>query len=444
MKFVTIILFFFFSLQGYTYWYQGISGPMIYGSHGYWPINSGPPQAFSLRPSFPSMINPYQNPYFNSKNQYRPNYPIIQNSFGFHPFLPPQFPMGFQSVGVGYDPYPFKTPSMSKPSSHFSEPQEDYYVSGDEDEDEEKEKKKEANHQKKKKKKSPSFKEGKGQYEFSLGSSDHDYELYSTDTISNQGNKPTIINLTPIENPNIIHQIENLNNTRLAEDSRIPLGENFCPDGCVDPSPLEQENQSGLSDETVQVKPILSTSMKSQDNDSIPHPAPKGWRVPASEKRAKLKIAPIPELIGKLDRPVLAKCRITGTMEFRKKHPVHGDARWHRGTDLAATTGANIYSVADGRVYEVGTKGGYGKTIVIAHNQGGTRWYSLYAHLSRYYVSKGQVVKSGQQIGQAHKGAIGAVGQTGTATGPHLHLEFLTKDFGNRDPQKHYSSRMCP
>lgn len=94
-------------------------------------------------------------------------------------------------------------------------------------------------------------------------------------------------------------------------------------------------------------------------------------------------------------------------------HPVTGERRMHKGVDFAAPTGTPIFAAADGVVTEAGwTNGGYGNIVELRHSDGSV---TLYAHTSRVYVSKGQVVNRGQ--------AIAEVGTTGRSTGPHLHFE---------------------
>jgi murein DD-endopeptidase MepM/ murein hydrolase activator NlpD len=95
-----------------------------------------------------------------------------------------------------------------------------------------------------------------------------------------------------------------------------------------------------------------------------------------------------------------------------RKHPISGDWRSHKGIDLAAPTGTPIESVGDGTVTFAGTNGGYGKFIKIKHSSG---YETAYAHLSKISVKKGQRVTQGQ--------LIGAVGSTGSSTGPHLHYD---------------------
>jgi len=96
-----------------------------------------------------------------------------------------------------------------------------------------------------------------------------------------------------------------------------------------------------------------------------------------------------------------------------REHPIFHTQRAHMGVDYAAPTGAPVISVADGVVVESGFSGGFGNMVTVQHN---ARQSTVYAHLSRINVRKGQTVKQGD--------SLGAVGSTGWATGPHLHFEF--------------------
>lgn len=84
----------------------------------------------------------------------------------------------------------------------------------------------------------------------------------------------------------------------------------------------------------------------------------------------------------------------------------------HKGLDIAAPSGTAIKAVAGGTVTWAGYKGSLGNLVIINHGNGVQTYYG---HCSKLYVSKGQKVKAGQ--------TISAVGKTGVATGPHLHLE---------------------
>lgn len=88
--------------------------------------------------------------------------------------------------------------------------------------------------------------------------------------------------------------------------------------------------------------------------------------------------------------------------------------RFHYGLDIGGKTGQPIVAAASGIVTEARWRPGYGNMVHIDHKNG---WESVYAHASRLYVKSGQEVSQGQRIA--------AVGATGNATGPHLHLEFI-------------------
>src|SRR5690606_10588127 len=94
-------------------------------------------------------------------------------------------------------------------------------------------------------------------------------------------------------------------------------------------------------------------------------------------------------------------------------HPILQQQRAHQGTAFAATTGTAVRTVGDGTVEFAGMQNGYGNVVFIQHRN---QHVTVYAHLSRIGVKKGQTVTQGQNIG--------AVGSTGWATGPHRHLEF--------------------
>jgi murein DD-endopeptidase MepM/ murein hydrolase activator NlpD len=92
--------------------------------------------------------------------------------------------------------------------------------------------------------------------------------------------------------------------------------------------------------------------------------------------------------------------------------PINGSYRYHAGTDIAAPVGTPIHAVEEGRVVESGVKGGYGNTVVI-ETQDGRKM--LYAHNRKNLVQVGDWVVRGEPIAE--------VGDTGRATGPHVHFE---------------------
>lgn len=102
---------------------------------------------------------------------------------------------------------------------------------------------------------------------------------------------------------------------------------------------------------------------------------------------------------------------LTSNFGYRK-HPVEGEERFHYGVDLAADTGTAISCFADGTVTAVGESSSYGKYCIVTHTGG---YSTLYAHCSRVTAASGAAVSEGQKIAE--------VGETGMATGPHLHFE---------------------
>lgn len=120
------------------------------------------------------------------------------------------------------------------------------------------------------------------------------------------------------------------------------------------------------------------------------------------------------EITGFLLRMPLSNVYITSKFSQARKHPVLKQVvRPHFGIDLRAKIGTPVKSAGSGKVVSAGFKGGYGKTIEIAH-EGGLK--TLYAHLSSIdkKIKVGSYVKQGQNIGKS--------GNTGISSGPHLHF----------------------
>lgn len=107
-----------------------------------------------------------------------------------------------------------------------------------------------------------------------------------------------------------------------------------------------------------------------------------------------------------------------------RMHPILQRMTAHKGVDYAAPSGTPVRVVGDGTVQFAGWQNGYGKVVHVLH---GRDKLTVYAHLSRVDVRKGQRVDQGQRIG--------AVGATGWATGPHLHFEFRIGGV-HKDPRK--------
>lgn len=117
--------------------------------------------------------------------------------------------------------------------------------------------------------------------------------------------------------------------------------------------------------------------------------------------------------------------RISSGFDTHRKHPILNRIRAHQGVDYAARTGTPVKAAGDGEVVFSGRKGGYGQVIIVKH---GEHYETLYAHLADFKED----LKPGDHVIQGE--VIGYVGQTGLATGPHLHYEFRI-DGVHRNPE---------
>ena len=122
-----------------------------------------------------------------------------------------------------------------------------------------------------------------------------------------------------------------------------------------------------------------------------------------------------------LDGQSLRRAYLASPMEFSRVtsgfkmrfHPILQKWRAHLGVDYAAPTGTPVRTVGDGVVEFAGVQNGFGNVVFVKHRN---NHVTVYAHLSRVFVKRGQSIGQGQ--------TVGAVGSTGWATGPHLHFEF--------------------
>jgi murein DD-endopeptidase MepM/ murein hydrolase activator NlpD len=105
-----------------------------------------------------------------------------------------------------------------------------------------------------------------------------------------------------------------------------------------------------------------------------------------------------------------------------RMHPILHQWKAHLGVDYAAMIGTPVRTVGEGHVEFAGVQNGFGNVVIVRHN---ATEETVYAHLSRIAVRAGQAVQQGE--------LVGAVGQTGWATGPHLHFEFRVNGM-HRDP----------
>ena len=107
---------------------------------------------------------------------------------------------------------------------------------------------------------------------------------------------------------------------------------------------------------------------------------------------------------------------MTSGYSIRRFHPVSKKYKAHTGIDYGSPMGTPIFATASGRVVFSGWKTGYGNLIILKHPNG---YLTYYGHCSRLIARKGDIVEQSQTIAK--------VGQTGVATGPHVHYEVRVK-----------------
>jgi len=147
----------------------------------------------------------------------------------------------------------------------------------------------------------------------------------------------------------------------------------------------------------------------------------------AEKKEELLAAIPTIQPIKKEDLKRMASGYGWRTDPFTKKR------RKHYGMDFSAKTGTPVYATGDGIVKRADNRSsGYGRHIRIDHGFG---YVSLYAHLSKYNVKRGQKVKRGE--------IIGYVGNTGRSVAPHLHYEIF-KDKNKINPLNFYIDNLSP
>lgn len=120
--------------------------------------------------------------------------------------------------------------------------------------------------------------------------------------------------------------------------------------------------------------------------------------------------------IKSLKRTPINNAKVTSSFSTRRKHPVLGFTRAHKGVDFRASTGTPIPAAGAGRVVARGYNRGHGNYVKIRHNGS---YETLYAHMSKFAKN----VKVGTNVRQGQ--TIGYVGSTGLSTGPHLHYEII-------------------
>lgn len=124
--------------------------------------------------------------------------------------------------------------------------------------------------------------------------------------------------------------------------------------------------------------------------------------------------------------------RIGDCYGMRKCHPVHLIPKMHYGIDYVASHGTQVYATGAGTIKTAKFVPGYGNMIEVQHSKDVV---TRYCHLSAFNAKVGDKVIRGQ--------CIGYVGQTGTATGPHLHYEII-KNYKQVDPTSYFFAEISP
>ncbi|MBO4987110.1 MAG: M23 family metallopeptidase [Paludibacteraceae bacterium] len=145
-------------------------------------------------------------------------------------------------------------------------------------------------------------------------------------------------------------------------------------------------------------------------------------------KKQEIRMENIPAI-----QPVLNKdlTRVASGYGMRID-PVYHVRKFHQGMDFTAPTGTEVFATGNAKVKFSGWKQGYGNTIILDHGFG---YETVYAHLYKSLVRKGQKVRRSD--------IIGLVGNTGKSTGPHLHYEVRLND-RPVDPRNYYFYDLSP
>jgi murein DD-endopeptidase MepM/ murein hydrolase activator NlpD len=119
-----------------------------------------------------------------------------------------------------------------------------------------------------------------------------------------------------------------------------------------------------------------------------------------------------------------AKGEITSPFGYRT-HPISGENKFHEGLDIANSRWTPIFATADGMVTTASESSSFGNLVVLDHGNG---YQTKYGHLTKIMVEKGQLVK--------RYSLVGYMGDTGRATGTHLHYE-VHRDGAAQNPEKY-------
>ena len=233
-----------------------------------------------------------------------------------------------------------------------------------------------------------------------------DTVTYSTYTVKSGDNIGSITyghKLRNISTLIAVNDIENVRMLRAGQKLKIPS-----MDGLVH-TVASGDTLATLSEKyNVSVEKLLDTNDLSSESLSL------GQKlfIPG----AKLEGDALRKAMGELFvYPITASWRLTSKFG-KRSDPFSGIASYHYGIDMACPTGTPVKAAMSGKILFVGYNNLYGNYVIIDHFNG---YQTLYGHMSKTIVKKGQNVGQGEQVGM--------VGSTGQATGPHLHFTVYKK-----------------
>ncbi len=161
-----------------------------------------------------------------------------------------------------------------------------------------------------------------------------------------------------------------------------------------------EQTDAVVQEETVKIEDIADAAVHEEQTLSVTE-APSSTPEPLTDAE-----------IIKSNYSIIKPLTGTITSRFGNRNPTTPTVpKYHTGIDIAANTGTKFIAAMSGTVVQVSSEGDYGNHIKIQLDDVAT----LYAHCSKIYVNEGDAISQGQEIGE--------VGETGNATGPHLHFE---------------------
>lgn len=185
------------------------------------------------------------------------------------------------------------------------------------------------------------------------------------------------------------------------ENSEVPVSAN-----------VEENVQGQVSQEDVLGKPVQSAENAEQSNQASTEQSTLAVTESSEQTEDVSSLSQMREdadnILKNYELILPLKGEITSEFGLREIEP-----KFHTGIDIGALTGTEIVSALEGEVILASSEGQYGKHLKIQNGD----IVTLYAHCSKLYVEEGDKIEKGQKIAE--------VGETGNATGPHLHFEII-------------------